>query len=240
MAGEDRGDGGKTAASILVVEDEAAVRSLIAFNLARAGYRVREAVDVGQALALIREAAPELILLDWMLPGVAGIELLRRLRSDPRHRDLPIILLTARGAEGDRVRGLETGADDYVTKPFSPRELIARIGAMLRRRHPEADIRPIEIGPLRLDPVGHRVSAAGREIDLAPTEYRLLHYLMSRAEHVLTRAQLLDGVWGSGVFVDERTVDVHIRRLRAALEASGCDGLIQTVRGAGYRLSERG
>ena len=237
---EDSGPEGRTAqmaATILIVEDDAAVRELVAFNLGRAGYRIIEAADAVQAAARIRESVPELLILDWMLPGMSGIDLARRLRADPRHRDLSIIMLTARSSEGDRILGLETGADDYVAKPFSPRELVARVRAVLRRRAPGGDERPIEIGRLRLDPASRRVTAGGREVTLAPTEYRLLHHLMGRAERVHTRAQLLDAVWGNEVFIDERTVDVYVRRLRAALEASACDRLIQTVRGAGYRVS---
>lgn len=223
--------------AILIVEDEPAIRELVAFNLGRAGYRVREAGDAGAALSVIRDAPPDLIVLDWMLPGMSGIDLARRLRSDPRTRKVPIILLTARTAEADRIAGLDIGADDYVTKPFSPRELTARVRAVLRRRLPQTDETPIELGPLRLDPESHRVSVRGDAIGLGPTEFRLLRDLMSHAERVRTRAQLLDGVWGNEVLVEERTVDVHIRRLRAALEPSGCDALIQTVRGTGYRFS---
>ncbi len=197
---------------------------------------MREAGDAAAALSVIRDAPPELVVLDWMLPGMSGIDLARRLRSDPRTRTTPIILLTARSAEGDRIAGLDSGADDYVTKPFSPRELTARVRAVLRRRLPQTDEAPIEFGPLRLDPGSHRVSVRGEAIALRPTEFRLLRDLMSHAPRVRTRAQLLDGVWGNEMLVDERTVDVHIRRLRAALEPGGCDALIETVRGTGYRL----
>lgn len=225
------------AAQILVVEDEPAIQELIAVNLVRAGHHVLRAADAETAQGLVRTALPDLILLDWMLPGMSGIDLARRLRSEPRTREVPIIMLTARGEERDKIAGLETGADDYITKPFSPRELLARITAVLRRRAPQATEDAVEAGGLRLDPAAHRVTAAGSEVALGPTEFRLLHFLMTHAERVHSRAQLLDRVWGDHVFVEERTVDVHIRRLRAALEASGRDALVQTVRGSGYRFS---
>lgn len=225
------------AANILVVEDEPSIQELIAFNLTRAGHHVLRAGDAESALALIRETLPDLVLLDWMLPGMSGIELARRLRAEMRTREVPIIMLTARAEERDKVAGLETGADDYITKPFSPRELTARIKAVLRRRLPQATDEPVELAGLRLDPVTHRVVARGQSITIGPTEFRLLHFLMTHPERVHTRTQLLDCVWGDHVFVEERTVDVHIRRLRGTLEPSGCDGLIQTVRGTGYRFS---
>lgn len=224
-------------ARILVVEDEPAIQELIAANLIRAGHHVLNAGDAEVAQRLVREALPDLILLDWMLPGMSGLDLARRLRADERTRGVPLIMLTARGQEHDKVLGLEAGADDYVTKPFSPRELMARIKAVLRRRVPQATEDAVELGGLRLDPATHRVSAAGEPIALGPTEFRLLHYFMTHPERVHSRAQLLDQVWGDHVFVEERTVDVHIRRLRSALEATGHDQLIQTVRGSGYRLS---
>jgi two-component system phosphate regulon response regulator PhoB len=224
-------------AHILIVEDEPAIQTLIAANLKRAGHEVSAALDAETAQRQIREALPDLILLDWMLPGISGLELARRLRADARSRDVPIIMLTARGEETDKVQGLEVGADDYVTKPFSPRELLARIQAVLRRRQPQSTADPVEAGGLRLDPVTHRVVANGEQLTLGPTEFRLLHFLMTHPERVHTRAQLLDQVWGDHVFVEERTVDVHIRRLRAALEPSGLDALVQTVRGSGYRFS---
>jgi two-component system, OmpR family, phosphate regulon response regulator PhoB len=224
-------------ATILLVEDEAAIQELIAANLTRAGHHVVRAADAETAQRLLRDALPDLVLLDWMLPGLPGIELARRLRADERTRAIPIIMLTARGEEQDKVLGLETGADDYITKPFSPRELVARIKAVLRRRSPQATEDPVEVGGLRLDPATHRVSAGEQAISLGPTEFRLLHFLMTHPERVHSRPQLLDQVWGDHVFVEERTVDVHIRRLRSALEASGHDALIQTVRGSGYRLS---
>jgi two-component system phosphate regulon response regulator PhoB len=225
------------AANILLVEDEPAIQTLIAMNLQRAGHTVLASGDAEHAQRLVHEALPDLILLDWMLPGMSGVDFARRLRADERTREVPIIMLTARTEERDKVLGLETGADDYITKPFSPRELVARIKAVLRRRAPQVTEDVVEIGKLRLDPVTHRVAAAGNPINLGPTEFRLLHYLMTHPERVHSRTQLLDGVWGDHVFVEERTVDVHVRRLRSALEPSGTDALIQTVRGAGYRLS---
>lgn len=225
------------AASILIVEDEPAIQALIATNLKRAGHITLMAVDAESALEQVKQTLPDLILLDWMLPGMSGIELARRLRAEERTRLVPIIMLTARGDEHDKLLGLETGADDYITKPFSPRELLARIKAVLRRRAPQATEDLVEIGGLRLDPATHRVTAADQLVSLGPTEFRLLHFLLTHAERVHSRTQLLDQVWGDHVFVEERTVDVHIRRLRAALEASGRDALIQTVRGSGYRLS---
>lgn len=224
-------------ANILVVEDEPAIQELLAFNLTQAGHNPIRAMSVEQALQLMRETLPDLIILDWMLPGMSGIDFARRLKSDDYSKAIPIIMLTARGEEIDKVRGLEVGADDYVTKPFSPRELNARIKAVLRRRAPQMTDDPIEIGGLRLDPSTHRVTGNGTALDLGPTEFRLLHYLMSNPERVHSRSQVLDRVWGDRVFVEDRTVDVHIRRLRKALEASGHEDMIQTVRGVGYRFS---
>ena len=226
-------------ASILLVEDEPAIRELISTNLIRAGHHVIHAADAEQANIHIQETLPDLILLDWMLPGISGVELARRLRHQERTRDIPIIMLTARGTEQDKVGGLEAGADDYITKPFSPRELVARIKAVLRRRAPQTTDDIIQAGGLELDPACHRVSAGSHILSLGPTEFRLLHFLMTHAERVHSRAQLLDQVWGDHVFVEERTVDVHIRRLRSALEPSGHDSLIQTIRGSGYRFSTR-
>ena len=224
-------------ANILVVEDEPAIQELLAFNLSQAGHNPIRAMSVEQAQQLMRETLPDLIILDWMLPGMSGIDFARRLKSDEYSKTIPIIMLTARGEEVDKVRGLEVGADDYVTKPFSPRELNARIKAVLRRRAPQMTDDPIDIGGLRLDPSTHRVTGNGTPLDLGPTEFRLLHYLMSNPERVHSRSQVLDRVWGDRVFVEDRTVDVHIRRLRKALEASGHEDMIQTVRGVGYRFS---
>lgn len=224
-------------ANILLVEDEPAIQELIAVNLTRAGHHVVRVSDAESAERMVREALPDLILLDWMLPGMSGVELARRLRADERTRPVPIIMLTARGEEQDKVVGLDTGADDYITKPFSPRELVARIKAVLRRRAPQVTDDPVEAGGIRLDPSTHRVSANGQSLSLGPTEFRLLHFLMTHPERVHSRTQLLDRVWGDHVFVEERTVDVHIRRLRSALEQTGHDALVQTVRGSGYRFS---
>lgn len=224
-------------ANILVVEDEPAIQELLALNLTQAGHNAMRALSVEQAQLLIREALPDLIILDWMLPGMSGIDFSRKLKSDELTKAIPIIMLTARGEEADKVRGLEVGADDYVTKPFSPRELNARIKAVLRRRAPQMTDDPIEVGGLRLDPMTHRVSGNGMTLDLGPTEFRLLHYLMSNPERVHSRSQVLDRVWGDRVFVEDRTVDVHIRRLRRALTDTGHEQLIQTVRGVGYRFS---
>ncbi len=225
------------AATILVVEDEPAIQELIAYNLRQAGHQPLCADTAEQALRLVSNALPDLVLLDWMLPGASGIEVARRLRGDKRTRSIPIIMLTARSEEQDKLLGLETGADDYITKPFSPRELNARIKAVLRRRAPQMTDDVVEVGGLRVDPAGHRVTGNGENIDLGPTEFRLLHFLLTHPERVHSRAQLLDNVWGDHVFVEERTVDVHIRRLRKALEAGHLDQMIQTVRGTGYRLS---
>ncbi len=224
-------------AKILIVEDEAAIRELVTYNLQQAGYDTVCAEDAEKAMEMINDTLPDLILLDWMLPKMNGAEFARMLRRNVRTRLIPIIMLTARTQETDKVTGLEMGADDYITKPFSPRELIARINAVLRRLIPEASDEVIEIDGLKLDPVNHRVTAGNKEIELGPTEYRLLHFLMTHTERVYSRSQLLDRVWGDHVFVEDRTIDVHIRRLRKALESAGKDEWIQTVRGAGYRFS---
>lgn len=224
-------------ASILVVEDEPAIQELLALNITQSGHTPLRAISAEHAQELLRTTIPDLILLDWMLPGVSGIEFARALKANSQTKTIPIIMLTARGDEFDKVRGLEVGADDYVTKPFSPRELNARIKAVLRRRAPQMTDDPIEIQGLLLNPTTHRVTGNGLHVDLGPTEFRLLHYFMSNPERVHTRSQLLDKVWGDRVFVEDRTVDVHIRRLRNALSISGHEDLIQTVRGAGYRLS---
>ena len=228
-----------THATVLVVDDESAIRDMIEFSLGRAGFQVTLAADSREALAHLADKRPDLILLDWMLPDISGIDLARRLRKDELYADIPIIMLTAKVEEGDKVRGLETGADDYVTKPFSTRELTARIKAVLRRTGAHDQQAVLEAGDLRLDPGAHRVMAAGRELHLGPTEYRLLHFFMSHPERVYSRSQLLDRVWGQNTFIEERTVDVHIRRLRKILSEPGCDHMIQTVRGAGYRFSPR-
>ncbi|MCF8177389.1 MAG: phosphate regulon transcriptional regulator PhoB [Sulfuritalea sp.] len=224
-------------AKILVVEDEPSIQALIEVNLRRAGHAVQIAADAETARGMVREALPDLVLLDWMLPGMSGADFARMLRSEPRTRSLPVIILTARAEERDKIEGLELGADDYVTKPFSPRELVARIKAVLRRHAPQATEDAVELGGLRLDPTTHRITAGDTVMNLGPTEFRLLHFLMTHPERVHSRGQLLDQVWGDHVFVEERTVDVHIRRLRAALEAGGYDALVQTVRGSGYRFS---
>jgi len=226
-------------ATVLVVEDEPAIQELIAFNLKQAGHIVLAAPSAESAQHIIKETLPDLILLDWMLPGMSGIDFARKLKADSFTKAIPVIMLTARGEEQDKVKGLETGADDYVTKPFSPRELNARIKAVLRRRAPQMTDELVDVAGLALDPVTHRVTGNGAPVELGPTEFRLLHFLMTHPERVHSRAQLLDRVWGNQVFVEERTVDVHIRRLRRALEPTLHDALVQTVRGAGYRLSQR-
>jgi len=221
---------------ILVVEDEAAIRHMIAFNLGRAGFEVDEAEDCNSARLRIADSRPDLLLVDWMLPDSSGLELTRTLRREEANRDIPIIMLTARAEERDKILGLDGGVDDYITKPFSPRELLSRINAVLRRAAPPAD-EPLVAGRLRLDPVSHRVFADEQEISVGPTEYRLLKFLMENADRVYSRPQLLDFVWGQNVYVEERTVDVHIRRLRKVMEEYKVDHYIQTVRGAGYRFS---
>ena len=222
--------------SILVVDDESAMRDLLAANLQHAGYKVRCAADVPQAEALVRDTRPDLVLLDWMLPGTPGLTFARRLRADQRTKDISIVLLTARAEEEDKVSALESGCDDYVTKPFSGRELLARIKAVMRRRTPQLADDMVEVAGLKLDPVAHQVSAGDQPVDLWTTELRLLHFFMTHPGRVFSRARLLDEVWGEHVFVEERTVDVHIRRLRQALTPTGHDRLIETVRGTGYRF----
>jgi two-component system, OmpR family, phosphate regulon response regulator PhoB len=222
---------------ILIVEDEPAIGEMVAFALRKAGMEPTHATDARGAQHAIMERVPDLILLDWMLPGMSGLELARRLRKEDLTREVPIIMLTARGEETDRVNGLDAGVDDYVVKPFSTRELLARIKAVLRRTHGDDGDGVIEVGGLRIDTAAHRVHAGEQTVQIGPTEYRLLHFFMTHAERVYTRSQLLDHVWGGSVYVEERTVDVHIRRLRKTLEPYRCDGLVQTVRGAGYRFS---
>lgn len=224
-------------AHILVVEDEKPIREMIAFGLRRGGYEVSEAADTTHARSCIADKCPDLILVDWMLPDMSGLELTRLLKRDKTTKDVPIIMLTARADEQDKVTGLDSGADDYITKPFSPRELQARITAVLRRAAPASADEIIEFDRLRLDGKSHRVTVADRVVALGPTEYKLLSFFMSHPERVYTRGQLLDRVWGGNVYVEERTVDVHIRRLRKALEEFGADHYIQTVRGSGYRFS---
>jgi len=223
---------------ILVVEDEQAIREMIVFHLSRAGFETLEAGDCRNARQLLADEQPDLALIDWMLPDISGLELTRMLKRDKDYEDLSIIMLTARVEERDKVSGLEGGADDYITKPFSPRELVARIQAVLRRSSGSGD-EIVKAGVLELDTAGHRVLSSGEEIKLGPTEYRLLQFLMTHPDRVYSRTQLLDRVWGANVYVEERTVDVHVRRLRKALSEQHADDYIQTVRGAGYRFSTR-
>ena len=227
-----------SARRILIVEDEAPIRQMIAFNLSRAGFEVEEAEDCSSARLRIADSRPDLLLVDWMLPDSSGLELTRTLRREEANREMPIIMLTARAEERDKLLGLDGGADDYITKPFSPRELLSRINAVLRRAAPPAD-EPLVAGDLQLDPVSHRVFVGDREMRLGPTEYRLLKFLMENADRVYSRTQLLDFVWGQNVYIEERTVDVHVRRLRKVLEEYKVEHYIQTVRGAGYRFSAR-
>jgi len=222
---------------ILIVEDETAIRDMVAFALRKAGMEPVHAADARIAQSAIAERVPDMILLDWMLPGMSGLEYARRLRKEELTREVPIIMLTARGEEGDRVNGLDAGVDDYVVKPFSARELIARIKAVMRRTHGDEGDGVVELGGLRIDGAAHRVYASDQTVQIGPTEYRLLHFFMTHAERVYSRSQLLDQVWGGSVYVEERTVDVHIRRLRKTLEPYKLENLIQTVRGAGYRFS---
>jgi two-component system phosphate regulon response regulator PhoB len=227
-----------TAKTVLIVDDEASIREMIAVALEMADYRVLEADNAQTAHAMVVDDQPDLLLLDWMMPGTSGIELARRLKRDTATAELPIILLTAKSEEDNKIQGLEAGADDYITKPFSPRELVARLKAVLRRATPTGVEDTVEIDGLRLDPVSHRVSANGEALDVGPTEYRLLQFFMTHQERAYTRSQLLDQVWGGNVYVEERTVDVHIRRLRKAL-GDNHQHLIQTVRGTGYRFSTK-
>jgi two-component system phosphate regulon response regulator PhoB len=224
---------------ILIVEDELPIREMIAFGLRRAGFEVREAADSRSARSLLADRRPDLLLVDWMLPDMSGLELTRLVKREAATRDLPVIMLTARATESDKIAGLDGGADDYVTKPFSPRELLSRINAVLRRAPGASDEETLELGGLLMDRASHRVTAGGVQIELGPTEYRMLEFFMQNPERVYARAQLLDRVWGGNVYIEERTIDVHIRRLRKALENVKLDGLIQTVRGAGYRFSTR-
>ncbi len=222
---------------ILIVDDEPAIRDMVAFALRKGDYEPVHAGDGREASAAIADRVPALILLEWMLPGSSGLELARRWRRDDLTRDVPIIMLTARGEENDRVSGLESGIDDYVVKPFSARELLARIKAVLRRSREDEDDGSVTAGALRIDGAAHRVHAGDQPLHVGPTEYRLLHFFMTHPDRVYTRTQLLDHIWGGNVYVEERTVDVHIRRLRKALEPSGLQDMVQTVRGSGYRFS---
>lgn len=228
---------------ILIVEDEPSIAELIAINLSHAGYEVQKALQTDIALNMMRDELPSLLILDWMLPGKSGVQFARELRANERTRSLPILMLTAKSEETDKVLGLDSGADDYVTKPFSPKELVARVKALLRRQMPLEGSGPLAVGPLRLDPVSHRVSAVWpnsepQTLSLGPTEFRLLQFMMTNPERVHSRENLLDKVWGNEVYIEERTVDVHIKRLRAALSPADCDRLIETVRGSGYRITK--
>jgi len=225
------------ASRILVVEDEVAIRDMLCFVLEQHGYECSEADNYQAALNQLKEPYPDLILLDWMFPGGSGIKLLQYLKQDDILRQIPVVMLTARGEEEDKVRGLENGADDYVTKPFSPKELMARLKSVLRRVNPTSLDDTLEVGKLKLDPVSHRATLDGVALAMGPTEFKLLHFFMTHSERVYSREQLLNNIWGTNVYVEDRTVDVHIRRLRKALLDH--DYLVQTVRGAGYRFSIR-
>lgn len=226
-------------ANILIVEDESPILELLALNISQAGYNPLRAISAEHAEKLINEALPDIILLDWMLPGMSGIDFAKKLRSNALTKTIPIIMLTARSDELDKVKGLEIGADDYITKPFSPRELNARIKAVLRRKAPELTEDILKINGLELNPVSHRVTGNNKPLEMGPTEFRLLHFFMSNPERVYSRSQLLDKVWGSQIFIEDRTVDVHIRRLRNILTQSQHENLIQTIRGSGYRFSTK-
>ena len=224
---------------ILIVEDEAPIREMLSFVMEQHGYQAVEAHDFDAAVGKIAEPYPDMVLLDWMLPGGSGIQLAKKIKGDDLTRNIPIIMLTARGEEEDKIKGLEVGADDYITKPFSPKELMARMRAVFRRVAPTVLDEPLEVEGLKLDPVSHRISVGDNSVDMGPTEFKLLHFFMTHPERVYSREQLLDHVWGTNVYVEDRTVDVHIRRLRKALADHGYDRLIQTVRGVGYRFSSR-
>jgi two-component system phosphate regulon response regulator PhoB len=221
------------------VEDEAPIREMLSFVMEQHGYQAVEAHDFDAAVGKIAEPYPDMVLLDWMLPGGSGIQLAKKIKGDDFTRNIPIIMLTARGEEEDKIKGLEVGADDYITKPFSPKELMARMRAVFRRVAPTVLDEPLEVEGLKLDPVSHRISVGDNSVDMGPTEFKLLHFFMTHPERVYSREQLLDHVWGTNVYVEDRTVDVHIRRLRKALADHGYDRLIQTVRGVGYRFSSR-
>jgi two-component system phosphate regulon response regulator PhoB len=224
---------------ILVVEDEAPIRDMLCFVLEQHGYQPSTAADYETAVNRLVEPYPDLVLLDWMLPGGSGIQFAKKMKAHELTRTIPIIMITARGEEEDKVRGLEVGADDYVTKPFSPKELMARIKAVIRRVSPTSLDDVIEVQGLKLDPVSHRVTTAEQALEMGPTEFRLLHFFMTHPERVYSREQLLDQVWGTNVYVEDRTVDVHIRRLRKAMSLTGHDRFVQTVRGSGYRFSAK-
>ncbi|RUO68421.1 phosphate regulon transcriptional regulator PhoB [Idiomarina ramblicola] len=224
---------------ILIVEDEAPIREMLSFVMEQHGYQAVEANDFDAAVSKIAEPYPDMVLLDWMLPGGSGLQLAKKIKSDDFTRNIPIIMLTARGEEEDKIKGLEVGADDYITKPFSPKELMARMRAVFRRVAPTVLDEPLEVEGLKLDPVSHRISVDDKGVDMGPTEFKLLHFFMTHPERVYSREQLLDHVWGTNVYVEDRTVDVHIRRLRKALTEYGYERLIQTVRGVGYRFSNR-
>lgn len=224
---------------ILVVEDETAIREMICFVLEQNGFQPIEAEDYDSALSFLIDPYPDLVLLDWMIPGGSGLQVIKQMKRESNTRDIPIIMLTAKGEEEDKVQGLETGADDYVIKPFSPKKLVARVKAILRRLSPMSAEDIIEFNGLGLDPVSHRVTSQDKPIDMGPTEFKLLHFFMTHPERVYSREQLLNYVWGTNVYVEDRTVDVHIRRLRKAIEEDGHDRMIQTVRGTGYRFSAR-
>ena len=224
-------------ANILIVEDEPAIRQLLGFTLAGDGYSFLEAGDVDEAHGAMSTLTPDLILLDWMLPGISGVDFARRLKRDPKTSNIPIIMLTAKGEENDKVKGLDTGADDFITKPFSTRELLARVRAVMRRTQQVSDQDVIAVGVIKLDTQTHRVTVEGRAVELSPTEFRLLHFFITHPERVYTRNQLLDSVWGNHAYIEERTVDVHIRRLRKLLTPHRCEAYIQTVRSVGYRFS---
>ncbi|UTF58807.1 phosphate regulon transcriptional regulator PhoB [Gilvimarinus sp. DA14] len=228
-----------TSRTILIVDDESAIRDMLRIALEMAEYRCLEASNAQDAHGLIIDEKPDLILLDWMMPGTSGIELARRLKRDEVTANIPIIMLTAKGEEDNKIQGLEVGADDYITKPFSPRELVARLKAVLRRADPQSSSQPIKVQGLCLDPASHRVTINDREVDMGPTEFRLLQFFLTHQERAYTRSQLLDHVWGGNVYVEERTVDVHIRRLRKALTVDQHENLVQTVRGTGYRFSTK-
>jgi len=229
---------------ILIVEDEPSIAELISINLSHAGFTVARAFQADEASLMMRNISPDLIILDWMLPGKSGVQFAKELRTNPATQSLPILMLTAKGEESDKVLGLDAGADDYVTKPFSPKELVARVKALLRRHAPSAvEEKALSVGPIQLDPISHRLTitmpnASPKSVSLGPTEFRLMQFLMANPERVHSRTHLLDNVWGNEAYIEERTVDVHIKRLRAALSPYDCDRFVETVRGSGYRITK--